>query len=190
MPCSRPAAAVLLFAAAMFPVGVEAQTTDTFEALQAVLEPGREVVITDDAGREIKGRVTEVSGSSLTLQMRKTKDNPQGRQIFAEDAVAKVVRTDSIVNGTLIGLGVGVVANWAYARSQCGPAGYDDECAANTAAHGIWTIVGPAVAVGALIDVAIIKTVFRSASRSSRSSLAVAPWAGAGTAGLALSLRF
>jgi hypothetical protein len=51
MPSSRPAA-VLLFAAAMFPVGVEAQTTDSFEALQAVLEPGQQVVVTDDTGRD------------------------------------------------------------------------------------------------------------------------------------------
>jgi hypothetical protein len=101
-----------------------------------------------------------------------------------------VVRHDSIANGALIGSGIGAGALWGYVRNGCGPAGYDPECAASTFAYGLLTIVGTATAAGSLIDMAIVKTVYRSRSLSNRSSFVVSPWIGRGTAGLALSLKF
>jgi hypothetical protein len=186
---SRPAQ-VFLCAVALLPVGVEAQTTDRFDALQEVLEAGQRVAITHGQNQTTTGRVAALSAGSLTLQVPTTQDNPQGRQTFAEGAVTKVVRQDSVVNGTLIGLGIGFAALWGDVRRRCGPAGYDPECDGAVAAVGMLTIVGTSAAAGALIDLAIVKTVYRSSARSEGSRLGVSPWVGRRTTGVTLSLRF
>jgi hypothetical protein len=66
---------VLLLAAALLPPAVEAQTA-TFENLQAELAVNQTLIVTDDGGRVIKGRLLELSNSSLTVRAPTTPSTP------------------------------------------------------------------------------------------------------------------
>src|SRR5713101_7513816 len=84
------------------PVTAAAQTVaSSFEELQRILSNGQIVVVTDDTGRRIKGRVVDVAGPSLTIQCTH-------RLVLPENTVKEVRRSDSSLNGMLIGAGVGV----------------------------------------------------------------------------------
>jgi len=179
---------VLVLVAALVSRNAEGQTA--FPTLQSVLEVGQSVVITDDAGRESKGTVTDISTTSLAIRVPTTKDNPQGMRIFSSAAVAKVVRQDSLINGTLMGLGIGAAALWIDVAASCGPAGSDPECEAATAAHHLIPLVGGGTAIGALLDLAIQKTVYRLSSGSARPTLRMTPRVGSGGASLALAIGF
>jgi hypothetical protein len=191
MICSRQVLTWLV-AAAVSPTALGAQTpTRSFDDLRRVLKVGESVIVTNDSGQRTKGNVADVSGLSLTLQVRRTKDNPQGTRTFAEDTVIRVTRRDSLENGVLIGLGAGAVAAWGFVRGNCGPAGYDPECGASAARIGLLAFVPAGAVAGALIDKAIGNApVYLSPSRLTRSSLAVLPWFGSSAGGVALSFRF
>ena len=186
MPLSRKMP-LLLLAAAILPFAAEAQTT-SFESLQQELVLDQPLVVTDDAGRSIKGRLAEISNSSLTLRVPPTQDIPQGRQVFQRSAIAKVVRSDSLENGVWIGLASGVAAAYVAEPKLC--RGHNPECSVSMLFRVFSISVPVGVAAGALIDRAITKTMYRSGATAVRPSLALAPQLGPATAGLALSLRF
>jgi hypothetical protein len=162
----------------------------SFDELRPALTVGETVVVTNDSGQRTKGRVADVSGDSLTLQVRPTKDYPQGARIFTESTVRGITRSDSLENGVWLGLAAGAVAAWGYVRSNCGPAGYDPECGASVARIGVLFVPLGAVA-GALVDRAIGNaTVYLSPSRSTRLSLEGLPRFGGSAGRATLSFRF
>lgn len=75
--------------------------TDSFEALQSVLEPGYEVIVRDDAGGQTRGKVVSISGDQLVI----ARPRPFGRiitnpfrveeQTFAENVVRRIEIVDS-----------------------------------------------------------------------------------------------
>ncbi len=46
---------------------------------------------------------------------------------FGDGSLLRVERRDSLDNGTLIGLGAGIVNGWTFVRSQCGAPGCEPE---------------------------------------------------------------
>jgi hypothetical protein len=103
-------AALLLVA----PLKVSAQVVATsFEELRALVKAGDTIYVTDASGRRTKGRLGELSASSLELLVRKA--GPDGRETLVPQArlsegdVRQILleRRDSLRNGTLIGLAVG-----------------------------------------------------------------------------------
>lgn len=76
-----------------------------FSDLAALLPPGTTIVVTDTKGRHVKGKLSGLSGESLSLAM-------DGRiQKFTRPEIWEVrkVIPDTIVNGGLIGLAAGFV---------------------------------------------------------------------------------
>jgi hypothetical protein len=83
---------------------VEAQEPATsLDQLRVLVKPGDTVTITDDAGRETKGKIASLSSASLELSV------DGGLRNFSESNVRVVRqrRPDSLRNGTLWGLAVG-----------------------------------------------------------------------------------
>ena len=78
-------------------------TANTFEQLHARLQPGDMVIVTDTEGRDVRGRITMLSPSSLTIDV-------DGRPADWSEGRVRLIRhrqRDSVVNGALIGVGVG-----------------------------------------------------------------------------------
>jgi hypothetical protein len=144
----RTEIAAALIAVVAFTMPTSAQTSvDSFQLLQSVVKPGDMVIVTDDAGRETSGLVTEVSSTSLTLALRKQ------QRVFAENTVRGIRRTDSLGNGTLAGLAVGIAATSAFAV-RCGKYQYSEEsgpCMAAAMSSGLlWIPI--AALIGRAID--------------------------------------
>jgi hypothetical protein len=186
---SRNAFIYVFLVRTLLPTAAGAQDFyQSFGQLQRALEPNQLIVVTDETGQKTKGRVVSVSDSSLTLQVKATTLNPQGRQTFTDNTVSTIARADSLVEGTLIGLGVGAAVTWGFVRYHCGPPGYDAECAAQIGALGALTFVPAGAVLGALSDKAILTPFFFSHGTS---FVRVSPWVGGrSSGGLAVSLGF
>jgi hypothetical protein len=116
----RIVAALVMVAGLALPAWAQ-RGIESFERLPGVVKPGQMVVVTDNAGRETSGLVTEVSASSLTLALKR-----QQQRVFTGDAVRAIRRTDPLGNGTLAGLGAGIAATSAFA-ARCGKYKYSEE---------------------------------------------------------------
>jgi hypothetical protein len=169
--------------AVVFPSSAQAQiVVRSFTELQRILKVDETVVITDESGRQTRGKVADVSAASLTVL------TPE-KQTFLERSVAQIRRTDSLWNGVLIGAGVGGAVfgvGWISCVSQdvgCeiwgDPGGFVTSWLA-PAAGGI---------VGALLDRAKgNEPIYVTPSR--QTAVAVSPWLGRKGTGISVSLRF
>jgi hypothetical protein len=95
---SLPAVLVLAFLASPPPAG--AQPGD--ERLSGVIRPGLTVSIVDDEGRQTVGRVMDVSTEVIRVSLRRTSEE------IRLDRIVRIDKPDSLKNGALIGLGVGL----------------------------------------------------------------------------------
>lgn len=108
---------VLLVGAALAPSDARAQSVArSFGELQGLVRPGETVVVTDENGRELKGKLGEISASSLALLTiggmgdgRGSQQASPREQRLSEGAVREIRRLDGLRNGMLIGLAVGAV---------------------------------------------------------------------------------
>jgi hypothetical protein len=177
----------LIWSALLLPASAAAQSEATsFDELQRMVKPGQRVVVTELDGRETKGAVTQVSADAVVLAVQD--GSAAGARTFSERTVSSVRRTDSVWNGLLIGLGAGIAANEVFVRSNCGPRGNDDECAAIVTAVGLITFVPGGAVIGALIDKFTGNTrLYRSPTLA---SLALQPIVARNRTGLSLSVRF
>ena len=84
-----------------------AQTTiDSFAELSQVLKKGNTVFVQDEKGERTKGKITELSDTSLRIMT----GGISGRTLtFNADRVARVSKVDSRLNGFLIGAIAGAV---------------------------------------------------------------------------------
>lgn len=79
------------------------QIAGTFDQLRVLVKPGDTLTITDRAGERRQGKLTQLSTSSLVLDVSGTP-----RQFQESDVDAIEQRgSDSLKNGALIGLGIG-----------------------------------------------------------------------------------
>ena len=148
-----PHIAIILATAAALaaPAPCAAQEPVTFfDQLDTRLKPGDTVWVTDAQGREIKGTIETLGPDALTLK-------GDGTDAFAARDVARVQRRerDSLVNGTLIGLGVGVgFAVAAYSKST---AEERENCRTEYLLCGFMMVVyaGLGAGIGAGIDALI-----------------------------------
>lgn len=100
----RIALQVLILAATAS--AVAAQPPQGSTNLETTLIPGMTVWITDSAGREHKTRIVEVSGGGVTASA-----GEDVRRFLTTDVMQVKVRdSDSLINGALIGAGVGVAS--------------------------------------------------------------------------------
>jgi hypothetical protein len=158
----------LVVAIALLPAVARAQAVArSFEDARRALKVGETVVVTDESGRETKGRVEELTASSLTV----------GTRIFAEETVTEIRMADSLWNGALIGAAIGAgLAAWDYAIDPSEPG--------NAAISAIAISAG--AAIGAGIDALKSRLLYSSSRREVGLSLLVE----AKRRGVAVSLRF
>lgn len=149
-------------------------------AEERALSDGQTVTVTDDNGHRTKGKVADLSTSSLALLVGR---DPQKR-VFTVDRTTKIVRHDSVENGIWIGLGIGVGVVVGLNKS-CGG---DSDCYAPIY-FGL-----PSIAAGTLlgwaVDASIRKTLYLAPSASGTSRLRLAPLLSAEEKGLVISVGF
>ncbi len=201
-PCARVWIFSLLVSVALLlvaPLKVSAQVVATsFEELRALVKAGDTVYVTDASGRRTKGRLGELSASSLELLVRKT--GPDGRETFAPQArlsegdVRLIVRErrDSLWNGTLIGFApgatIGVLLLFFGAGCDC----YTIESRAPIAGGVILFVGGIGAGIGALVDASIHKraTVYYRAPGQQSSRVQVSPLFSKSGAGIQMFVGF
>lgn len=96
------ALAIALMVLAAAPV--EAQViAGTFDQLRVLVKSGDTLTVTDGAGTRSRGKLTDVSASTLELDVAGT------RRLFQDSDVATIEKrgADSLRNGALIGLTIG-----------------------------------------------------------------------------------
>jgi hypothetical protein len=148
----------------------------SFEELRQVLKPGQTVLVTDSSGQQIKGRVAQLprSPSSLVLLAPKART-------FAEGTVTEIRATDSLLNGALIGGGIGIaLATWDYLIDPSEPG--------NAAIFAVAITGGTAIGAGIDRVIAGGRVLYRS--RPQRPSLRISPFAHRDCQGLVVSVRF
>ena len=166
------------------------------DAIREKVKDGDKVTITDERGRSFSGRIGGISGDTVTL----LKGDKRTELPLAQ--VLKIDRPkDPVWNGALLGLGVGAAVGLWQARYDedyyqgddpfCG-VGFFDNCtdpAPSKTTYAIgWGVVG--ALVGAGVDGLIHRgdrTIYR---RGSASKITLAPLAGRGRRGAAVSFTW
>ena len=120
-----------------------AQEAQSFEQLKLLVKPGDKIYVTDSSGIITKGKVGGLTTSTLSLLAdKKTLD-------LAEKDVSRIRqwRHDSLKNGTLIGLGVGVGLGLVGTIAFCHD-GWADCGGEQVAVVAIWGGIGAGIGVG------------------------------------------
>jgi hypothetical protein len=166
--------------AAWLPSDAWAQTVATsFAELQPLVKVGEQVVVTDANGLRTKGRISDLSPSTLVIL------TPQQKS-FSESGVTAIRRTDSVWNGALIGLGAGgALALAGFAATGDSDAWY------GWAYVGSWLVPSAGMALGWAVDAGTVPApVYLSAPGVSKVTVSVSPVAA--TKGLiaSVSIRY
>lgn len=177
-----------LMFAVVFPGTAQAQIlARSFDELRQILKADETIVVTDESGRQTKGRLAEISATSLTVLA------PE-RLIFAERAVAQIRRTDSIWNGTLLGAAAGgavYLGGLMFCEANkldCGAAGGAEVWMPGSPMTA-WLAPAAGAILGALVDRAKGNAVIY-VTPSRRPALSVSPWLGRQGSGVSVFLRF
>lgn len=143
----------------LLPLTVTAQTVVTsFTELPTVVKTGDTVDVTDAKGRTLRGTIGELSRSSLKLTARKRAGDgtdpvvPVGRLSPSDVRQIRLERRDSALNGTLIGLAIGLgIAAIPAAGIFCNP-NYEDGATAGMCASFLGMLGGIGAGAGLAVD--------------------------------------
>ena len=156
----------------------------SFRDLQFLVGPGDRVTVVDATGTQIKGRISELDGSVLTI-----KSGDGDRRFHQDDVVVIRQRTqDPISNGMIIGAAIGGGFGATAELISCG--GHDDYCGFTgiaTVGSAIW---GMFMGVTADLLHTTPRDVFRRGPDPSSKSLTVAPLVGRRAAGAQVAVRW
>jgi hypothetical protein len=169
------------------------EVATSFEELRRLVKPGDTIYVTDTGGATIKGKLAGLSAASLEIRVQRDALAPPLR--LPEGDVNHIVleRSDSLWNGTLIGLAVGAVPaaliELFAGRSEYGP-GVPRDAPRYKAPFDAGPIVGLGgigLVTGLLIDVFNKEraTIYVHAPGQRSSGVRVSPllsqaWSGAG----------
>ena len=160
-------------------------------AINAAVKDGERVRITAEGGREFRGRIVAHGPHGLTVANRSERADVPYEQITRIDRQA-----DSLLNGTLIGLGIGVglgviaeLNENAYSHDPFCGMGFFDDCSDDSSGRYLvfWSASG--MLIGAGIDALIHRprTIYR---RAGDARVVFAPTVGRSGAGAGLSIRW
>ncbi len=148
------------------------------ERIADVVHSGQRVSIVDDQGRRIEGRVELASAEAFRLSTR------GGLEDVAVDRVVRIEEPDSLKNGALIGLGVGLGIGAVGATLMHGEGADANQVAAGIAWNALaWTLVGTG------ID-AVFNNRRTLYERGGRVQTRVAPVVGPGVRGAVLAVTW
>ena len=177
---------VILALVALAPITAAAQGTPA--PLEQLVKRGETVVVVDDTGREIEGRIESVSSEVLALRVH-------GHPV--DLAIGRVVRVDrprdGLGNGALIGMGTAVSLSMVAligAQNSCDGGRYG--CASPPPPWVVLWAAGSSAALGAGIGVGIDALIHRERAIYRRGSLraAVAPTIARGVRGASVSVTW
>jgi hypothetical protein len=188
---------MLLFVGVPFVANAQVVAT-SFQELQGLVKPGDTIEVTNAAGRKVKGRLGELTPSSLELLVRKTA--PDGRETFAPQPrmsqsdvrQIRLEHRDSVWNGTIIGAAIGAAPWLAFGTYAAAVGG--GSCGSDfNVCPAVALFVGPIGAgIGALIDASKKKrdTVYVQPAGQPSSNLQISPVLSKSATGIRMSLRF
>jgi hypothetical protein len=150
----------------------------TFDQLRVLVKPGDTLTITDSSGHRVRGRLADLSASSLVLEAAGT------RRLFQDTEVGTIEKrgSDSLKNGALIGLSVGAGFFGPVIGATTGDWGL--------AAVGalIYGGIGAGIGVGFDAMVEGPRTIY-AASRPKQSTFRIAPILNRSQKGVLVSFR-
>ena len=164
----------------------EAQTAASFDELPLVLRPGDRVTVTDNNGRNLTGRIIDLSPSTLSLEASGARLDLSA----ADVSFIRQRRPDPLRNGALIGLGVGAIPAallswWGYGIAQ----GEGGSPWIGVPFAGM--SLGLAAGIGALVDALIQRShVIYGPTGAAQRRLTVSPLLSGHRRGVAVSLGF
>jgi len=136
----------LMVLALLSSAGAFAQEPATsLDQLKLTLEKGDKVTVVDSSGRSIKGRIENIAPDALDV-------TAEGKlRSFRVDDLSRITRrkADSVLNGTLIGAGVGFGASLPLFLALA----EHDEKGWAVGYAGMWGLIG--AGIGAIVDVAV-----------------------------------
>lgn len=107
---------------------VTAQTAvHSFDELAQTVTPGMTVVVDLADGRSRSGEVVSLSGDRIDIRRRRRIFSSE-QLSFGEESVRRIENRDSTANGTLIGIGAGVLAAWVRCKTGGPDYGLDVGC--------------------------------------------------------------
>jgi hypothetical protein len=137
---------VFVFLCVGFPRPASAQQpADTLAQLSSLAASGDVVVVTDESGKRLKGKIDRISATSLRLSVNGEYQDIEERSI--REVTRK--RLDSLKNGAWIGAGAGAGVAVAAIIGTCSSGG---GCHATAPASMLLVFVGGGAGAGALID--------------------------------------
>jgi len=153
----------------------------SFAELQPLLKPGQTVIVTTDEGGKTAGQVVSILGNQLEIRKGGT------RYVFTEDAVGRIQHEDGVWNGSLIGIGVGVLLARAFV-AKCRSTPFPERPSGCETAE-LSYVWDPLLGwlVGALVDDLIKKSLYVSPRPS---PIALTPLVGRGRLGVAVTIQF
>ena len=168
---------VVTLSLVLLPGGAAGQDpASSWKELQGADRPrrGDGVYVTDSTGRRIKGAISDVLSTGLTIT--------RGRETWTvnDTEITKIERQDPIWNGAAIGAGIGYGALFAY----CMRGDYSDCFAAGVYAY---PFVAATTALGILWDATTHETLFEAPGHS---KVAMVPMMGRERFGVQLSVSW
>lgn len=175
-----------LWAVVSMPTTARAQpVAHSFAELAGVVAVGQTVTVTDGAGAETKGRVTQISPTSLELAF------DTATRSFAESEVRLIQQQyrDSLLNGALIGSLVTVGVPLVIAAVVCASGEECDWSGETAAVFAVYA--GAGLGIGALVDLAVTekKTIYVP-GEPPKPSVSLVPFVGSDRKGVRVALRF
>ena len=130
------------------PSAVAKEQERSLAGLDTWLKPGTHVDVVDSRGRIVRGEFVRVDADGIMVApFRAT----EARRVAAAEVVTVTRHGDSLKNGALIGLGVGILTAIAVATDHNGDYGCDMRTTGCKAALSVFS-VGSAVGFGVLLD--------------------------------------
>lgn len=180
----RIAVAVVLVSLAAAPLAGAQELAGSFDQLRVLVKRGDTITLTDTTGREVTGRIVDLSPAALAVLVGKE------RHDFPAGAVSTISqrREDSLGNGAKVGFATGFVLGLIGGLSV---ASTHDEVGAGTATVVALFYGGLGAGIGVGLD-AMVKTtqVIYAKTGGAAPSIALAPLVTPARKGLAVSVRF
>ena len=163
---------------------VRAQEHGAFEELGQKVKPGQTLVMKDSAGQSISGKLVSISGSEIVILRTRALRRDQEER-FQAGSITRISRPDTMLEGALIGLGVGLAGAGAIASTN--------EWNPDYGAEGAFMVYGALLGgVGAGVGMAIdsaFKTTIYDASKT-KARVNIAPMVRGGRKGVLATVRF